>query len=93
MSPPPHSENGVPRSRTLLTRPPGGVSREETWPGANEAKAEKLGVRSLKRSAAARGLELRHSDSGYALINSARKPIDDRNDMTLAEVESWLKRA
>lgn len=93
MSPVPRNEDGVPRSRRVLTPPPGSVSREESWPGANEAKAEKLGVRSLKRSAAAQGLQLRHSDSGYALINSARKPVNDRNNMTLAEVESWLGRA
>ena len=73
--------------------PLGGASREESWPGANEAKAEKLGVRSLRRQAAARGLQLRHSDSGYALIDSARKPVNDRNNMTLAEVDSWLGRA
>ena len=90
MSPVPRNEDGVPRSRTVLTPPPGGVSREESWSGANEAKAEKLGVRSLKRSAAAQGLELRHSDSGYALIGSARKPVNG-NNMTLAEVESWLE--
>ena len=36
------------------------------------------------------GLQLRHSDHGYALIDSAHKQIKDRNDMTLAEVESWL---
>jgi hypothetical protein len=69
------------------------VSREERWPGANEAKAEKLGARSLKRQAAAQGLQLRHSDFGYSLIDSARKPVNDRNNMTLAEVESWLRRA
>ena len=92
MSPLPRNENGVPRSRTVLTPPPGGASGEESWPGANEAKAEKLGAKSLKRSAAAHGLQLRHSDSGYALIDSARKPVNG-NTMTLAEVESWLGRA
>lgn len=93
MSPVPRNEDGVPRTRTMLTPPPGGASKEERWPGANEAKAEKLGVRSLKRQAAAQGLQLRHSDSGYSLIDSARKPVDNRNNMTLAEVESWLGRA
>jgi hypothetical protein len=73
----------------MLTPPPGGASREETWPGANEAKAEKLHVRSLKRQAAAQGFQLRHSDSGYALIDSARQPVNG-NSMTLAEVTSWL---
>ena len=92
MSPVTRSEDGVPRTRMVLTPPPGGVSREERWSGANEAKAEKLGVRSLKRRAAAHGLQLRHSDSGYSLIDSARKPVSG-NNMTLAEVESWLGRA
>lgn len=90
VSPLPRSEDGVPRSRTVLTPPLGGASREESWPGANEAKAEKLGVRNLKRRAGAQGLRLRHSAYGYALINSAHKPVNDRNDMTLAEVASWL---
>jgi hypothetical protein len=76
----------------VLSRPPGGAPRAESWPGANEAKAEKLGVRSLKRQAAAHGFQLRHSAYGYALINSAHKQVDDRNDMTLAEVASWLGR-
>lgn len=89
MSPLPRNEGGVPRSRAVLTPPPGGASRGETWSGANEAKAEKLGVRNLKRQAGAQGLELRHSDSGYALIDSTRKPVNG-NAMTLAEVSSWL---
>lgn len=72
--------------------PAGGASREENWLGANEAKAEKLGVRSLKRQATAQGLQLRHSDYGYALFDSERRPVDG-NNMTLAEVESWLGRA
>ncbi len=93
MSPARQNEDGVPRIRRAITAPPGGTSREESWPGANEAKAEKLGVRSLKRQAGAQGLELRHSAYGYALIDSARKPVNDRNNMTLAEVESWLERA
>ena len=88
-----HGYGGIPRARRAVSLPPGAASREERWPGANEAKAEKLGVRSLKRQAAAQGLQLRHSDSGYSLIDSARKPVNDRNNMTLAEVESWLRRA
>jgi hypothetical protein len=92
VSPVPRNEDGVPRARTLLPSPPGGASRQERWPGANEEKAEKLLVRSLKRQAGARGLELRHSAYGYALIDSARKQVEDRNDMTLKQVESWLKR-
>jgi hypothetical protein len=84
-----HGNGGIPRAWRRVTVPRGGASREESWPGANEAKAVKLGVRSLKRQAAAQGLQLRHSDSGYALIDPARKPVDG-NRMTLAEVESWL---
>lgn len=78
--------------RQGISAPPGTAPREESWSGANEAKAEKLGVRSLKQSAAAQGLQLRHSDYGYALIDSALKPVNG-NKMTLAEVESWLGRA
>jgi hypothetical protein len=87
-----HGNSGIPRARRGVTVPPGGASREESWPGANEAKAVKLGVRRLKRQAAAQGLQLRHSDSGYALIDPVRKRVDDRDNMSLAEVESWLGR-
>ena len=84
----PH-DGGVPRATRKL---PAASGREVSWTGANQEKAEKLGVRSLKRRADAQGFELRHSDSGYALIDSARKPVDQRNDMTLVEVETWLDR-
>lgn len=92
MSPVPRNEDGVPRTRTVVTPPPGAVARKESWSGANEQKAEKLSLRRLRRQAGAQGLELRHSDSGYSLIDSARKQVEDRNDMTLKQVESWLKR-
>ncbi len=72
--------------------PPGGAPREERWPGANEEKTEKLLVRSLKRQAGTQGLQLRRSDHGYALVDSAHKRVQDRNNMTLHEVESWLGR-
>jgi hypothetical protein len=85
-------EGGIPRTRRGLPPPTGSASAEERWPGANEAKVEKLRGRSLQRRAGTQGLELRHSAYGYALIDSARKRIDDRNDMTLDEVESWLER-
>lgn len=90
MSPEHRGDGGIPRARRGVPAPPGGGSREERWPGANEEKAEKLLVRSLKRQARARGLQLRHSAYGYALIDSARKHVQDRNDMTPAEVKSWL---
>lgn len=70
-----------------------GAPAEESWLGANEEKAEKLRVKSLKRRAGAQGFELRHSAYGYALIDSAHKPVEDRNDMNLREIESCLKRA
>jgi hypothetical protein len=92
VSPEPRNDGGIPRARRGVFAPPSGVSREERWPGANEEKVERLLVRSLKRQAGAQGLQLRHSAYGYALIDSARKQIKDRNDMTLAEVESWLQR-
>ena len=90
MSPEHQGNDGIPRARRGVTVPPGGASREEYWPGANAEKAEKLLLRSLKRQAGAQGLELRHSAYGYALIDSARKRVEERNDMTLAEVKSWL---
>jgi hypothetical protein len=78
--------------RREIAAPLGGAPREERWPGANEEKVEKLLLRRLKSQADLQGLQLRHSDHGYALVDSARKQITDRNDMTLAEVESWLGR-
>ena len=87
-----HEDRGIPRIRRAVPAPAGGALREESWPGANEAKAEKLGVRSLKRQAGAQGLQLRHSDYGYALIDSAHRPVNGKN-MTLAEVKSWLGRS
>jgi predicted Fe-S protein YdhL (DUF1289 family) len=75
-----------------LTVPPGEASRDENWHGANEAKQEKLLRNSLQRQARAQGLELRHSEYGYALLDPTHKRIDERGDMTLAEVESRLKR-
>ena len=81
------SEGGIPHTRRELSALPGTTPREETWTGANEAKAEKLRVRSLKRRAGSQGFQLRHSAYGYALVDSAHKPIEDRNDLTLAEVE------
>ena len=85
-------EGGVPRIRREVRVPPGGQSAEEDWRGANDAKLEKLRRNSLQRQAGGRGFELRHSAYGYALIDSARKRIEDRSDLTLDEVESWLGR-
>jgi hypothetical protein len=88
-----HREGGVPRAIGKLSASSSGAPKEENWIGANEDKAEKLRVKSLRRAAGAQGLELRHSAYGYALINPAHKPIEDRNDMSLREIESCLKRA
>jgi hypothetical protein len=85
-------DGGVPRLQQRLVVRPGSASREEDWRGANEAKAEKLLRNSLQRRARARGLELRHSAYGYALIDAGRKHIGDRSDMTLDDVQSWLER-
>ena len=87
MSAGPRDEGGVPRMRRVLAAIP-----EENWRGANEAKNDKLRHKTLERRARARGLELRHSDYGYALIDSARKRVEERGDMTLDEIESWLAR-
>ena len=88
MSPSPHYDGGVPRARRALAAVP-----EEDWRGADEAKNDKLRHKSLQRRVRARGIELRHSASGYALIDAQRKRIDDRSDLTLDEIESWLARA
>jgi hypothetical protein len=85
-------EGGIPRRRERLSVPPGAASRDESWPGANDAKHEKLRRNNLQRRARAQGFELRQSDAGYALLDAARKRIDDRSDMTLKEVESCLAR-
>lgn len=78
-------DGGVPRIRRALPALP-----EEDWHGANEAKTDKLRHKSLQRRARARGLELRHSAYGYALIKAPRTRIDERSNMTLDEIESWL---
>jgi hypothetical protein len=57
---------------------------------ANTDKAEKLQLGSLRRSARARGLELRSSASGYSLVEKDRTRVDGRNDLTLAEVARYL---
>lgn len=92
MSPGRRNEDGVPRTQQRLDVPPGRVASEERWRGADAAKVEKLLRTKLQRRAHARGLELRHSAYGYALIDTARKRVDDRSDLTLREVESWLER-
>jgi hypothetical protein len=90
VSPAPNGEDGVPRRRRQVVAPPGGASREENWRGANDAKTEKLRRNSLQRLARAHGLELRHSEYGYALIDTTRKQVDGRNDLSLDEVDSHL---
>jgi hypothetical protein len=93
VSPDQRSDGGVPRHTLRLAALPGTASAEERWPGANQAKDEKLRVRSLQRRAGGCGYELRHSDSGYALIDASRKPVDGRDDMSLKEIESLLTEA
>jgi hypothetical protein len=85
-------DGGVPRAQRRIVSPPGSPARDERWLGANDAKDEKLLLRKLQRQAHARGLKVRHSDQGFALIDSSGKRVDDRNDMTLREVKSWLGR-
>jgi len=62
----------------------------ETWVGANQAKDEKLRVRSLNRRAGAGGFQVRHSDYGWALMDADRNPVGGRNDLSLKEIESLL---
>lgn len=92
MSPPRRNEDGLPRGRGQLVVPPGGASNVEDWRGANGAKTEKLRRSSLQRRARSQGIELRHSAYGFALVDATRKPIEDRRDLTLDEVESLLER-
>ncbi len=93
MSPAGGDTGGIPRGRPRAAMPPRSPSADENWSGANEAKADKLRRNDLQRRARARGLELRHTVYGYALIDGARKRVDDRNDMTLDDVESRLERS
>jgi len=60
---------------------------------ANAAKRETLRRRLLERRARGIGLELRHTVYGYALVDGARNRVDDRNDLTLDDVESVLARS
>jgi hypothetical protein len=66
---------------------------EETFDAAaaNHERADKLRRNGLRRQARAKGLELRHSDYGYSLVASGGKRVDDRNDLTLNEVETRLR--
>jgi hypothetical protein len=93
VSPGQREEDGVRRIRRAVVVPPGGTTGEEDWRGANDAKVEKLRLNALRRRARTAGLELRHSSYGYALIGTARKPVDDRNDLSLDEIEARLDRA
>jgi hypothetical protein len=93
VSPAPREESGIPHARTVLAAPLGGARAGEDWSGANQAKSDKLRHKSLRRRARADGIELRHSAYGYALIDRARRPVEDRHDMSLDEVEAWLDRA
>lgn len=86
-------DGGIPRGHQRLVAPPGSPSTEENWSGANEAMTEKLRRKGLQRRVRSRGFLLRHSAYGYALIDAARKPVDDRNNMSLDEVELWLDQA
>jgi hypothetical protein len=93
VSPAPREEGGIPRRTGLVIVPPGGASNDESWRGANDAKTEKLRRNDLQRRARANGLELRHSAYGYALVDTERKHIDGREDLTLDEVARWLARS
>jgi hypothetical protein len=57
---------------------------------ANAEMADKLRCNGLRRRAGVHGLELRHSDYGYSLIDIARNRVDGRNDLTLDEVAAHL---
>ena len=82
--------DGVP---VRVGKVPGSAPPVETWAGANQASDEKIRVRKLERRARDSGYEIRHSDSGYALIDPARQPVDGRRDLTLRDVASLLNEA
>jgi hypothetical protein len=82
-------QDGIQRRRQKLGASPS-AEKAGDWIGANDAKTEKLRRQTLKRRARAEGLELRNSAYGYALIDAARHPIEDRHDLSLDEVESRL---
>jgi hypothetical protein len=86
---PERREGGMPRATRKLSS----TSADENWLGANDEKVVRLRLRGLKRRAGEQGLELRHSAYGYALFDSARKLVNDRNDMSLSEIDTWLKRS
>ena len=82
-------------SRTAVNgwaMPPGEAPRDESWPGANEAKKESCGETTSNGAPARRASSFATRSNGYALLDSAHKRVDDRGDMTLTEVESCLKR-
>ena len=89
MSPSHPGQGGIPRRQQRLL-PARGAETVEDWRGANDAKTEKLRRRSLQRRAHTQGLELRHSESGYSLVDAARHPVEGRLDLSLDEVESRL---
>lgn len=91
MSPERRPEGGPGVVRKVVALPP--RAHVETWAGANEAKDEKLRVRSLNRRADAGGFQLRHSDRGWALMDAERKPVGGRIDNSLKELESLLTAA
>ena len=86
-------DGGIPRRQQRVVVPLGSPSGKEVWADANQAKAEKLLRNDLRRRAGLRGLELRQSAYGYALIDSGRQRVEDRSDMTLDEVAVWLDRS
>ncbi len=88
MSPERRNEGGPGVARRVVALPV--RAPVETWVGANQAKDEKLRVRSLHRRAVAQGYQLRHSDYGYALMDAERKLVGVRNDLSLKEIESLL---
>jgi hypothetical protein len=82
-------QDGIPRRHQRLVAAHG-AEKAANWIGANDTKTEKLRRQTLRRRAHAEGLELRNSAYGYALIDAARHPIEDRHDLSLDEVESRL---
>jgi hypothetical protein len=82
-----------PRARGAPARIPRRPNDNFDARAANAAMAEKLRLRSLRRTARTRGLELRHSAHGYSLVDGKRNRVEGRSDLTLDDVARHLEGA
>ena len=90
--PRPEPDRPRPASRSVRRNRSGPGRADDAFDAAaaNVDKEHKLRRDALRRRARAHALELRHSDHGYALVDAARKRLEERNDLTLDEVATHL---